>query len=285
MDLIFDSGDRPVDFLLHPTDLSEASERAFDHALAIAIRTGAQLTILHAAGRRASDNWSEFPSVRAKLARWRAAGTTEGLEDRIRKASISKLESAERDPVAASKRYLERHPVDMLVVATQGRTGLSRLFKPSTAERLARETRLLTMFVPAVGRGFVDGDTGEVTLERILLPIDPSTDPRPAMLRAVRSAAILDDPSLEITLLHVGDAGETRISDVPDLPYCRWNVVQKTGPVVDEILEMAEEIQADAIYMSTTWDKPSFGRSDGGITEGVLSGAACPVATVPVSEP
>ena len=73
MSVIFDSGLRPPDFVLHPTDLSEASERAFHHALAIAIRLGAQFTLLHALGRRATDNWPGFPSVRSKLGQWKAA--------------------------------------------------------------------------------------------------------------------------------------------------------------------------------------------------------------------
>lgn len=282
MSLLFDSGERRVDFVLHPTDLSRASQRAFEHALAIAIRNGAQFTVLHAVGRRVTDNWADFPSVRATLAKWRKAGTLQGIEDRVRQSSISKVEVDTRNPVEASKQYIERHAVDMLVVATEGRSGLARIIKPSTAERLARETRLLTMFVPAEGRVFVDGDTGEVTLRRILVPVDPATDPRPAMVRAVRSAALLEDPMLEITLLHVSEDEEAHLTDVPELPFCRWNVERRSGPVVEQILAVADEIRADAIYMSTTWSKAGFGKVEGGVTEGVLAGAACPVAAVPV---
>ena len=141
MSILFDSDGGRVDFVLHPTDLSEASERAFHHALAIAIRNGTQFTLLHAVGRRATDNWAGFPSVRAKLAEWRAAGTTQALEDRIRRSSISKIEVDIRDPVAASMRYIERNAVDMIVLATDGRGALSRLLRPSRAESLARELR------------------------------------------------------------------------------------------------------------------------------------------------
>jgi nucleotide-binding universal stress UspA family protein len=280
--LLFDSGERRVDFVLHPTDLSQAAERAFDHALAIAIRNAAQFTLLHANGRRETDNWPDFPSVRTKLARWRSAGTLQGLEDRVRQCSVSKLDAETRNPVVASRKYIERNAVDMIVVATEGRSGLARIIKPSTAEKLARETKLLTLFVPAGGRRFVDGDTGEVSLKRILVPVDRATDPRPAMVRAVNSAALLEDPSLEITLLHVGDGEETSVSDVPDLPYCRWNVEQRRGHPVEQILATADDIAADAIYMSTTWSKAGFGRLEGGVTEGVLAGADCPVVAVPV---
>lgn len=285
MSILIDPSDGPINFVLHPTDLSEASLVAFHHALAIAIRRGAQFTLLHAVGRRATDNWVDFPSVRQTLARWREAGTTEDLEDRIRRSSISKVEVPIRDPVVACTEYTGSHPVDMLVLATQGRTGLSRLIRAPRAERLARESRLFTLFVPSGGRSFVEAATGDVTLRRILLPIDPGTDPRPAMLRAVQSAALLGDPSLEITLLHVhtGDGDEPPSTDAPELPYCKWSVeVTHSDDVVGTILGAAEDIQADAIYMSTSWQKPGRGRREGGVTEAVLQGALCPLATVPI---
>ena len=280
--LLNDSTRARADFVLHPTDLSEASERAFHHALAIAIRSGAQFTLLHAVGRRATDNWVEFPSVRSKLAEWRAAGSIAGLEAKARQSSVSKIEVDIRDPVAACMQYIDRHAVDLIVLATEGRTGISRLLRASRAERLARESALTTLFVPEGGRYFVDADTGHVSLRRILIPVDPATDPRPAMLQAVHAAALLDDPALEITLLHIGEGSESTVTDVPELPFCRWNVVRRGGEIVPGILEMADAIEADAIYMTTAWSRAGFGKVEGGVTEAVLVGAPCPVATVPV---
>ncbi len=284
MSILYDSGLRPIDFLLHPTDLSEASERAFHHALAVAIRQGAQFTLLHAMGRRTTDNWPGFPSVRSKLAQWKAAGTLDGLADRKRQASVSKVEVDVRDPVAASLQYIDRNAVDMIVLGTTGRRGLARLVRAPRGELLARRSKLMTLFVPDGARAFVDGATGEVTLNRILIPVDPATDPRPAMIRAVNAAALLDDPALEITLLHMGDGDELATTELPELPFCRWNAMQRSGNTVQGILEAAEDIQADAIYMTTTWSKAGFGRIEGGVTEGVLAGAPCPVVAVPVEK-
>jgi nucleotide-binding universal stress UspA family protein len=109
MSLLVDAPDRPVDFVLHPTDLSEASLVAFHHALAISIRYSAQFTLLHAVGRRETDSWPGFPSVRDTLARWRSAGSTHGIEDRIRRSSVTKLEVPIPDPVAACNDYLARN--------------------------------------------------------------------------------------------------------------------------------------------------------------------------------
>ena len=284
MPILFDSSPTQVDFVLHPTDLSEASERAFHVALAIAIRRSAQLTLLHAQGRRATDNWPGFPSVRSKLAEWRGAGTTDGLEERIRRTSISKLEVPDPDPVSASLDYIQQNKVDLIVVATEGRSGLARLVRPPRAEELARRSGAFTLFVPSGGSSFVEPGSGAVSLERILLPVDPATDPRPAMVRAVQAAALMDDPAIEITLLHVGPEGgddESTPMELPQLPYCRWNVLRRAGDVVEQILCAAADISADAVYMSSGWHEGRRPRGKSGITERVLHGAPCPVAVVP----
>lgn len=285
VNLLFGAGDDPLEqHILHPTDFSRASEVAFHHALAIALRHGAQLTLMHAAGRRSTDHWQQFPSVREKMAQWQSAGSFGALGDRARRMSVSKLEVEVRDPVAAAMQYIEHNPVDMLVMATEGRTGLARLVRPSRAERLSRQSKLHTLFVPHGCRAFVAPHTGRVGLRRILLPVDPATDPRPAMLRAVRSAALLEDPDLEITLLHVEDGEESFETDIPQLPFCHWHVVRRSGDVVEQILEAAEDFVVDAIYMSTAWSR-GFRRGGGTVTESVLAAAPCPVSVIPVDGP
>ena len=283
MPILFEqpTGGRP-DFVLHPTDLSQASERAFHHALALAVRGGAQFTLLHSIGRRATDNWPGFPSVRSKLAEWKASGGLADVGRSGRRSSVSKVEMEIRDPVAAALDYLERHAVDTIVVATADRSGLSRLLRASRAERLARESKLFTLFVPEGGRYFVDADSGAVELRRILVPVDPRVDARPAMLRAVSLAALMDDPSVEITLLHVDDGRDAVVHDLPDLPFCRWNAVRRSGDSAEEILRLARELEADAVYMSTRWSRTGLGRDGGNVTERVIEAALGPVGAVPV---
>lgn len=246
------------------------------------MRRGAELTLLHSRGRRSTDSWAGYPGVRETIATWRDRGTTAAIEDRLQRSRIRKLDVEVRDPVASSLSHIEEYRIDMIVMATEGRSGLARLVQPSRAEKLARRSRLFTLFVPHGCRPFVSGESGEVTLKRILLPIDPGTDPRPAMMRAVQSAALLEDPDLEITLLHVGE-GEESVVTLPELPFCRWKAIRRLGDASEQILRLAEELSADAIYMSTAWSKPSLGSSEGGVTEAVLHGADCPVATVPVT--
>jgi len=46
----------------------------------------------------------------------------------------------------------------MIVLSTNGKTGISRLLRSSRAQRLAREAKLLTLFVPEGGRYFVSDE-------------------------------------------------------------------------------------------------------------------------------
>src|SRR5215468_10664597 len=66
-----DSRTRPtlaplVQSVVHPTDFSPASERAFAYALAIAVLRRTSLTLLHIG----QHDFSKFPAVRKTLERW-----------------------------------------------------------------------------------------------------------------------------------------------------------------------------------------------------------------------
>lgn len=283
MTLLLEPEDRFVDSVLHPTDRSEAGLSAFHHAVAIAIHRGAELTLLHSRTHRSNDSWRDFPRVRDTLASWRANGMRPAVRETLRRTRVKKLEVEGHDPVEASMEHIERYGTDMIVLATESRSGLARLVRPSRAEELARRSGIFTLFVPHGARPFVSAATGEITLGRILVPLDGRTDPRPAMLRAVRSAALLEDPKLEIMLLHVGEDGdEALVTNLPQLPFCRWSAVRRSGDPATQILGLAEDIAADAIYMTTAWSRHPVSSSGTGVTEAVLHGARCPVATIPV---
>jgi len=270
-----------VDSVLHPTDRSEASLSAFYHALAIAAHSGSNLTLLHSLGRRSTDSFSGFPTVRGTIAKWRAHGAATSIEERLRRWRIIKLEVESRDPVAASVAHVFRHGADFVVMATEGRTGAARLVQAPRAVRVARLSRRVSLFVPHGCRPFVSGATGQVWLRRILVPIDDEVDPRPAVLHALRSAALADDPTLEITLLRLGEEWPHVVDDLPVLPFCTWNSVHRRGRPADQILGLASELRADAIYMPTTRSWPTSTSPSHGVTEAVIQGAPCPVATVP----
>ena len=56
--------------IFHPSDFSPASEVAFAHALKLALIARAALRMMHVAADEEDMHWSDFPGVRATLARW-----------------------------------------------------------------------------------------------------------------------------------------------------------------------------------------------------------------------
>jgi nucleotide-binding universal stress UspA family protein len=71
--------------ILHATDFSEGAAAAFEHALALALDLGEDLTLLHAGAEAGRDvPWDRFPHVRETLARWGHEGGDEGFRARAR---------------------------------------------------------------------------------------------------------------------------------------------------------------------------------------------------------
>ena len=277
------------DSILHATDFSADSERAFIHALKAAVDEHANLFILHVGDPNDdSDHWESFPNVRAVLERW-------GLLDKgsDRRAVYQKLGvqvekvAAEGESVSrAVVGYLDVHAVDLLVLATHSRHGLPHWFRRSIAEPIARHVNVPVLFVPHQARGFVSSVDGRVSLRRVLVPIDHEPNPvwGPPFAEATLHAFGVTEA--EITLLHVGSA-----DNVPDAGFSgaglsgaahwNWKHVTRPGKPVDEILAYANEFDVDLIVMITEGHHGFWDALRGSTTEQVLRHAACPILMVP----
>ena len=270
-----------VESIVHPTDFSASSERAFAHALAIALLRRTRLMLLHVGS---DPEWDKFPAVRRTLERWQllepGSSQTQVLEQcGIR---VAKLEIPGRSTAAAVAGYLDRDPVDLLVVATEGREGLARWLHGSVAEAMARRSRTMTLFVPAdAKREIVSLTDGNLTLKNVLIPVDASPDPSAAIEFARRAAAFLGDGQVTITLLHVGAAFDGARTQVQDGERFRFHRVLRDGDPVERILAEADAIQAELIVMATEGRTGVFDMLRGSTTEQVLRRAPCPLLAVP----
>jgi nucleotide-binding universal stress UspA family protein len=270
-----------IESVVNATDFSPADERAFVHALGIALLRQAELTILHVTAG-ASGDWSEFPAVRKTLERWKLLEPGSAQQDVLDQLGmpVRKVAIESRFPALALTRYLDGHPADLLVVATAGREGLARWLQGSAAEAMARWSRTMTLFVPAdAERNLVAVADGQLTLSNMLIPIDHSPDPAAAIEFARRAAEVMADAPVTITLLHVG--GEASLPSVGDGPQWTFKRVHRDGDVVDEIAAMAELVSADLIVMPTAGRSGLFDALRGSTTERVLRRARCPVLAVP----
>jgi nucleotide-binding universal stress UspA family protein len=271
--------------VVHATDFSVTDERAFAHALGVALLTQASLTILHVASD-ASGGWSRFPAVRKTLERWRLLEPGSAQEDVFAKlgVSVNKVALQGRFPALAVAKHLESEPADLLVVATEGREGVARWLQGSVAEAMARWSRTMTLFVPADSeRELVALSDGNLTLEHVLIPVDRVPDPNAAIEFARRAAAVMSDKKATITLLHVGGGQELSSMHAHDGPQWSFARVHREGEPVDEIVAVAEEVRANVVVMPTEGRHGVFDALRGSTTERVLRQVRCPLLAVPAS--
>lgn len=269
-----------IQTIAHPTDFSPASERAFAHALCLALTTRSRLFLLHVKARGEVDSWSSFPHVREMLARWGLMGANEptaAIETKLG-VTVAKVEIEHHDPTSGLTEFILGHRPDLLVLATHGREGLGRWLAGSVSEATARRTHVPTLFIGPEALGFVDAMSGEMRLHRVLLPIAH----QPPALRAFGTLAGLLDglgtPASAIHVMHIGDtvpAFETPPGIEPP------QVDLETGPVVDTIIGAAERLLSDLIAMPTAGHRGVLDALRGSTTEQVLRHAPCPLLALP----
>jgi nucleotide-binding universal stress UspA family protein len=269
--------------VVHATDFSNADERAFAHALGLALLVRASFTMLHVTSDGSRD-WKGFPAVRKTLERWKLLEPNSAQEDVFAKlgVSVKKLMIESRFPALAVAQHLEREPTDLLVVATEGREGLARWAHGSAAEAMGRRSQTMTLFVPDdAQRNFVALADGNLTLENVLIPVDRAPDPAAAVEIARRAAAIMSDKPATITLLHVGD--EAGLKGVRAQDGAQWTFARlyRDGDPVDEIVSAAERVRADLVVMPTEGRHGVFDALRGSTTERVLRRLRCPLLAVP----
>jgi nucleotide-binding universal stress UspA family protein len=265
------------------TDFSPASERAFAHALAIALFRRASLTLLHVSSDEPRD-WRGFPAVRKTLERWNLLPPGSAQEDVFETlgVSVSKVALSGAFPALAVANYLGEHPADLLVVATEQREGVARWLHGSKAEAMARWSKTMTLFVPDdAPNGVVAVANGDLTVDHVLVPVDRTPDASAALEFARRVAELAGDGRVTITLLHVGDDASMPPLAAADGPGWTFERVCRPGDAVDEIVASAEKLGANLIVMPTAGRHGVFEVLRGSTTDRVLRRAPCPVLGVP----
>jgi nucleotide-binding universal stress UspA family protein len=128
--------------ILHPTDFSPASQRAFNHALALAREEGAELLLVHALPTVMPMVGEGYMSPKTfdDLQRSMRAQAQKQLDRLVAKAKTARVRARGMlyEGVAADAivRAARARRAKLIVMGTHGRTGLSRLFMGSVAERV-----------------------------------------------------------------------------------------------------------------------------------------------------
>ncbi len=277
-----------INSILHPTDFSPASEKAFAHALAIALLRQTEFIILNVGNNKNNGSgWKQFPAVRETLERWNLLeknSPKSAVFDQLG-VSVMKVDSAGTNTTSAILKYLDSNPIDLVVLATEGREGLPRWINRSKAEAIAHASRTITLFIPAEGKSFIQFENGDISLKSILVPVDQQPSPTAAIVYATRAAQALGvgDTTVEIILLHVGEDDTVLDLDLPENSAWKFRKEVRSGDPVEEIISAANQFNADAIFMATAGHEGILDAMRGSTTEQIVRKAPCPLVAIPQS--
>jgi nucleotide-binding universal stress UspA family protein len=294
----------PIRRILCPTDFSEFSRRALDHAITVAHWSGAEITVAHAYPYSVIGGGAPyFPSGVAMDASTRArlTGELETAADAVRasglKADVALLEGDPSNEIVTRART---SPTDLVVMGTHGLRGFDRFMVGSVAARVVQRAPCAVLTVPQPPEGAPPaGPLGA----KILCPVDlEDSDATLETAFSIKAAA-----EGHLVLLHVLDdlgqyqaaAGLARIDWAALRGGLEQEAVQRlcraartagkgataeslvlSGKPYREILHAASSRGASLVVMGIHGRNPIERLFLGSTTLHVLRQAPCPIWTV-----
>jgi nucleotide-binding universal stress UspA family protein len=274
--------------ILFPTDLSEASVRAFPHARFLAERFDARLTLYHALEIDARPlalievDESRLMAAAEVEARARLATLTQGLSvphDVLIEKGVIVPALAD---VAVLAQIARSRP-DLTVMATHSRKGVGSYFIGTVAERVIREARTPVLVVRE------SADDEVFPYRRLLV----TTDFSPASRRAFPwSRRLAHDLSALLVALHVaakaavdGDEAIRQLDALkrfvtPEHEGLDIRPLVAHGTAWREIVAVAARERIDLILMSTKGHDSLADDVMGSHADRVIRHAPCPVLIV-----
>ena len=292
--------------ILVPLDGSELAQLALPYAEELAAAFGSEIRLLYVsdvardAGRRMHRMYLEKMSDGVKRAAMKHGTKAE--------VSVSGVIQSGR-PADEIIEYADREDIGLIIMATHGRSGISRWAMGSVADKVVRGTSRPVALIRAKGQQPQPG--AKAIIERILVPLDGSKEGEAVLPYAREIASKL---KASLSLLQTVDVGysamaaegaEFLLYSEPQLAsfkqyagtYLRQvaaglkehgidvTTVVRTGRAADEIVRYTEEQHTDLVAMSTH-GRSGVGRFVfGSVAEKVLYEGNTPLFLVRVKLP
>jgi nucleotide-binding universal stress UspA family protein len=301
--------------VLVPLDTSELSEMALPYAEELATKLGSELILLHvgtwADGEDTADHNIYLSKIKAATeAQIKKSGATVKV-----KSELLGIPSIVANPPEDILEYADKEKVSLIVMATHGRTGISRWTLGSTANKVARAAQCSILLIRCATYA-----QGKTHLGKILVTLDGSK-PSEAVLPYIE--ALGSKLKSRITLLNVveplyhvypyseglgyyGAAGVVRVPYTEEEMQPYRDVEEKymkdvndklaskgvktsydirMGSAGEEIIKAEEEMKPDMVAMSTHGHS-GFGRFEhGSIADKVLHAGTTPLLLVRPHKP
>lgn len=227
--------------ILFPTDFSPASEAALRFALMLARVYGSRLHVAHVILPESHPQVLS-PKLSQEVDAWDNAN--ERLDELAHHPSIgiihctSLLASGDLEEVIPG--LIQEHNIDLVVLGTRGRRGVSRIMLGSSAERIYRSAPCPVLTVGPRVR------VAQWQLRRILCPVDLEGNPEPALQYALSLAS---DQESEFMVLNA----------VPMVPWQHRADVEKHARA--RMLSLIHEENSDSalveVQLLVRWESPA----------------------------
>lgn len=268
------------------TDFSPLSDRATRHALLVARQFGAVVHFLHAVRR---SEFSLVPDLMIEL---------DDLAKRDCDELIARLKSTEELNSIETACWnvdgeisdifgdlITEHRIDLLVLGTRGRSGISRFFSGSMAQQISHcvSCPILTVGPRSRGAG------RELVLKKVLFATDLSKESRAAIPYVLTAARTWN---AEIDVLHVCSPGNSdcprllkeighAIEDIAkreEYPLIHYHLIP--GKPSDAVLDFARQNSEDLIVLGLAHHRSLYCGPSLSHAYEIVCQATCPVLSV-----
>jgi len=291
--------------ILWPTDFSDVSRHALDHAIIVARWYESQIIALHARNPPVVlGRFAPVPSAASEMLP--AESNRQGLEEQVRTwldpATAAGLPTDviidEGEPGRCILEHARTMPADLIVIGTHGQSGFERLVLGSVAERVLRKATCPVMTVPP--RAAADA---LLPFAHVLCPVDFSDSSIAALQFAF---SIAQESNARLTLFYVfewpaDEASARRVLETSEF-HRQWETETRHhleslipadarnwcvpepklafGKAYQQILSVATSEQADLIVMGVRGRNAIDLMVFGSTTNQVVRQATCPVLTL-----
>lgn len=281
----------PPKRILCPVDFSPHSSAALRETGKLSTAFGADVVVLHAHHLEAPAYFTaaQTKALREELRKSAQAGrahlaefTASHLPGSVRRSIVL----LDEDPVSAILRHIQKSAIDLVVMGTHGRTGLTRIRLGSVMESVLHQIKIPLITVgPHVKASFLSGP-----VRRILCPVSLNRSTQTAFEYATQ---IAHKTGAELIVLHVteGETGSAETTERLQDKLCDWippdvrrqcsiQEAVRQGNAVEQIVTHASESEADLLVIDAYPKNVLRIALFGSTTEGLIRNASCPVVTI-----
>ena len=291
--------------ILVPLDGSELAEVALPYAEELAGRLGSEVTLIHVY----ESAEAEYQQMHQAYVEKMVEATKEGAERFLAKSKVKRVRVKPAllvgNPAEQIVDYADEGNADLIIIATHGRSGITRWLLGSVADKVLRATKRPVALIRA--DGVRREASGKGTMDKVLVPLDGSKESEAVIPYVEELASKLDG---EVVLLHVtAPAYPVYIIPADPVPVAfseeemeqvrskaqgyleevgstliakgiKTKSEVRFGSAAEEIIRIADEIDADLVAMSTHGRSGISRWAFGSTADRVLQAGSTPVLLV-----